>query len=50
MIIFHDGYNTSIADRSNTVDAVAIVIYELRTQGFTFITVDQLLRTPDSSQ
>jgi peptidoglycan/xylan/chitin deacetylase (PgdA/CDA1 family) len=44
MLIFHDGYNASTADRSNTLRAVAIVIRELRSRGFAFTTVDELLR------
>jgi peptidoglycan/xylan/chitin deacetylase (PgdA/CDA1 family) len=43
ILIFHDGFNASTADRSRTVEAVRLVVGELRLRGFQFATVDELL-------
>ncbi|MEO5628127.1 MAG: polysaccharide deacetylase family protein [Candidatus Saccharimonadales bacterium] len=43
IIIFHDGYNSKGGNRSQTVEAVKITVKELQSQGYRFVTVDQLL-------
>lgn len=43
IIIFHDGYNGTGADRSRTLDAVARTIDALAADDWTFTTVDQML-------
>ena len=46
IIIFHDGYNSKGADRTQTVQAVKIVVEELSKQNYRFVTVDNLLNVP----
>ena len=46
IIIFHDGYNAKGASRSQTVEAVKIVVEELLKQNYRFVTVDKLLKVP----
>lgn len=46
IIIFHDGYNAKGASRSQTVEAVKIVVEELSRQNYRFVTVDKLLNVP----
>ena len=46
IIIFHDGYNAKGASRSQTVEAVKIVVVELLKQNYRFVTVDKLLKVP----
>jgi peptidoglycan/xylan/chitin deacetylase (PgdA/CDA1 family) len=43
IIIFHDGYNGTGADRASTVAAVKIVVTRLRAAGYGFTTIDRLL-------
>jgi len=43
IIIFHDGYDAKGANRSQTVEAVKIVVEELLKQNYRFVTVDKLL-------
>lgn len=49
MIIFHDGYNGTGADRSRTLDAVARTIDTAAERGWSFVTVAELLDQPGSS-
>jgi peptidoglycan/xylan/chitin deacetylase (PgdA/CDA1 family) len=46
IVIFHDGYDAKGADRTSTVRAVEIVVDTLMRDGYSFTTVDHLLRTP----
>ncbi|MFN8110115.1 MAG: polysaccharide deacetylase family protein [Thermoleophilia bacterium] len=46
IVIFHDGFNASTADRAATVEAVRLAIPELRRRGYRFVTVDELLGAP----
>jgi peptidoglycan/xylan/chitin deacetylase (PgdA/CDA1 family) len=43
IIIFHDGFNATGADRGRTVAAVRLVVTELSARGYEFTTVDRLL-------
>jgi len=43
IIIFHDGYNAQAADRKQTVEAVRQVTKKLADEGFSFVTVAELL-------
>ena len=43
IIIFHDGFNSSTAVRTHTVDALRIVVPELRRRGYDFVTVSELM-------
>lgn len=43
IIIFHDGYNAKAAPREQTVEAVRQVAKELAKQGYSFVTVSDLL-------
>jgi peptidoglycan/xylan/chitin deacetylase (PgdA/CDA1 family) len=43
ILIFHDGYNGTGADRTRSLDAVARVVDVLADRGWTFATVDALL-------
>lgn len=43
IIIFHDGYDAKGGNRSETVKATKIVVENLATAGYRFVTVDQLL-------
>jgi peptidoglycan-N-acetylglucosamine deacetylase len=43
ILIFHDGYNSSTADRTNTLEALKIVVPELRRRGYAFVSVSELL-------
>jgi peptidoglycan-N-acetylglucosamine deacetylase len=45
IVIFHDGYDAKGADRTSTVEAVKIVVDTLIRDGYSFATVDHLLRT-----
>ncbi|HEY5268357.1 MAG TPA: polysaccharide deacetylase family protein [Candidatus Saccharimonadales bacterium] len=44
IIIFHDGKEGNTGDRSQTVEAVRIVIKKLIEDNYKFVTVDELLR------
>jgi peptidoglycan-N-acetylglucosamine deacetylase len=46
IVIFHDGYDATGADRTNTVEAVKIVVDSLIGDGYSFSTVDNLLGIP----
>lgn len=46
IVIFHDGYNARGGDRSHTVEAVRLVIDQLRDQGYSFVTVGSLAQAP----
>lgn len=46
ILIFHDGFDSRGGNRSNTVEAVMIVVAELRREGYLFVTVDDLLGIP----
>jgi peptidoglycan/xylan/chitin deacetylase (PgdA/CDA1 family) len=44
IILLHDGRDTHVGyPRSNTVDALPILIADLKARGYTFVTVDKLL-------
>ncbi|HSX44633.1 MAG TPA: polysaccharide deacetylase family protein [Candidatus Saccharimonadales bacterium] len=43
IIIFHDGFDARGGNRHQTVEAVRLIIEELKRQGYQFVTVDQLL-------
>lgn len=44
IIIFHDGFNAKLADRTQTLHAVEIVTKVLHKQGYKFVTIDELLK------
>jgi peptidoglycan/xylan/chitin deacetylase (PgdA/CDA1 family) len=46
ILIFHDGFDARGGDRSQTLAAVEQVLDELAGRGFSFTTVDQILRVP----
>lgn len=46
IIIFHDGVEGRGGDRSQTIAAVRIFVDELLSQGYRFVTVDELLAVP----
>lgn len=46
IIIFHDGRDSQGGNRSETVKAVGLVIDKLRKDGYSFVTVDELLGIP----
>ncbi len=46
IVIFHDGYDGHVGDRSSTVTAAKIVVDQLRRDGFGFVTIDDLLAVP----
>ncbi|GAA3104483.1 peptidoglycan/xylan/chitin deacetylase (PgdA/CDA1 family) [Kribbella aluminosa] len=46
MLIFHDGRDGKGGPRAATVDSVKLVVNALRTKGYTFTTVDNLLGIP----
>jgi len=46
IIIFHDGYNAKSTNRSQTVQAVKLVVEELLKQNYRLVTVDKLLQVP----
>jgi peptidoglycan/xylan/chitin deacetylase (PgdA/CDA1 family)/GT2 family glycosyltransferase len=50
IILLHDGYGTSHgtaqADKSLTVQALPLIINQLKAEGYTFVTVPQLLKIP----
>jgi len=43
ILIFHDGYNNKRADRSQTVKAIEVLAPQLIKDGFTFVTIPELL-------
>ncbi|HWD77916.1 MAG TPA: polysaccharide deacetylase family protein [Kribbella sp.] len=46
ILIFHDGWDGKSADRASTVEAVRLLVPQLRARGYTFTTVDKLLGLP----
>jgi len=44
ILILHDGSDSRGGDRTQTVAAVELVVAELKSRGYRFVTVDQLLR------
>ncbi len=46
IIIFHDGFDSHGGDRSNTVEAVKLVVDRMSEAGYQFTTVDRLLGLP----
>jgi peptidoglycan-N-acetylglucosamine deacetylase len=44
ILIFHDGVDARGGDRSQTVRAIDLLIPELRSRGYSLVTVDQLLQ------
>jgi len=50
IILLHDGYgtlnNTAKADKSTTVKMLPIIIGQLQSQGYTFVTIPELLTFP----
>jgi peptidoglycan/xylan/chitin deacetylase (PgdA/CDA1 family) len=50
IILLHDGYGTSHncrqADKSLTVEALPLIIEKLQAEGYTFVTVPELLDVP----
>jgi peptidoglycan-N-acetylglucosamine deacetylase len=54
IILLHDGYgtmhNTSRADKSDTVEMLPLIIERLRDEGYTFVTVPELLGIPAYSR
>lgn len=46
ILIFHDGFNADQRDRTNTVEAVKIVVMQLVRLGYSFVTVNELLDIP----
>lgn len=46
ILIFHDGIEGRGGDRQQTVNAVKIVVSELKKRGYSFVTVDALLGVP----
>jgi peptidoglycan/xylan/chitin deacetylase (PgdA/CDA1 family) len=46
IIIFHDGWDGKGANRASTVAAAAIVIDQLARDGYSFVTVDEMLGLP----
>ncbi len=46
ILIFHDGFDSRGGSRANTVAAVRIVVTELLSEGYRFVTVDELLDLP----
>ena len=46
ILIFHDGFDSRVADRTQTVGAVRMVVATLKIRGYRFVTVDELLNLP----
>lgn len=46
IVIFHDGFDNRGGDRRQTVDALALLLDRWLDDGYTFVTVDQLLGLP----
>lgn len=42
VIIFHDGYDAKGGNRTETVNSIKIIVEELSTKGYEFVTVDRL--------
>ncbi len=50
IIIFHDGYDGKGGNRRQTIDAVKLLVPELKKAGYTMTTVDKLLKIPAYQQ
>jgi len=50
IVIFHDGYDGHEGNRASTVAAARIVVDRLSSQGYRFVTVDELLGIPAYQQ
>ncbi len=46
IVIFHDGFDNRGGDRSRTVAALEILLDRWQTEGYSFVTVDELLGSP----
>lgn len=46
ILIFHDGFDGRVGDRTQTVRAVQLTVDGLRERGYRFVTVDELLGVP----
>jgi peptidoglycan/xylan/chitin deacetylase (PgdA/CDA1 family) len=46
ILIFHDGFDGRVGDRSQTVKAVRLTVDGLLERGYRFVTVDELLGVP----
>lgn len=46
ILIFHDGFDGRVGDRSQTVKAVRLTVDGLTERGYRFVTVDELLGVP----
>ena len=46
ILMFHDGFDAKGGNRAETVNAIDILIPELKKQGYEFVTIDQLLDIP----
>ena len=46
ILIFHDGFDGRVGDRSQTVKAIKLTVDGLRERGYRFVTVDELLGVP----
>jgi peptidoglycan/xylan/chitin deacetylase (PgdA/CDA1 family) len=46
ILIFHDGYRWRRGFRGHTIEAVKVVVTELKRQGYTFVTANELLNVP----
>jgi len=44
IIVLHDGNKGHSADRQNTVEATKIIVRTLKSRGYRFVTVPQLLK------
>ncbi|MHB8904197.1 MAG: polysaccharide deacetylase family protein [Patescibacteria group bacterium] len=43
ILIFHDGFDTKGGARAGSVEAINLIVLELKKQGYEFLTVDELL-------
>ena len=46
ILVFHDGFDTRGGNRAETIKAIDLLIPELQSQGYEFVTVDRLLGVP----
>ncbi len=46
ILVFHDGYNNKGAERTETVDAIRLLIPQLLKAGYKFVTIPELLSLP----
>lgn len=50
ILVFHDGFNNKSTKRTNTVEAIKIIIPRLLQSGYKFVTVSQLLEMEDKKR